>query len=362
MTHLVVIGGFLGAGKTSAILSMAKHLLSIGQRVGIVTNDQGSDLVDTAFLAKEGLPVLEVNGGCFCCNFDEFSAKVAELAETQMPDVVLAEPVGSCTDLVATIFKPLQHHETKKFALRPLSILVDPKRLAKVMAEDEDRLFPDEINYLFKKQLEEADLLILNKTDLLTAEERVTMVQQLRSLVPTAEVLEVSVKNQTGIANWAEKTAAQAPSLRTIPDLDYDVYANAEASLGWLNSSLLIRFEQKTDINHFCMSFMHRISEAIKDEKGEIAHMKVYAMDEEDWLKVSQVSIQAKPEFNRVMENDKETVNMVINIRARISPEKLKSIVTSALEKQLHESKGLAEGLQTSCFAPARPNPTHRMV
>ncbi|MBZ9686026.1 CobW-like GTP-binding protein [Clostridium estertheticum] len=50
--ELIVVGGFLGAGKTTSILSIAKYLISSGKKVGIVTNDQGSELVDTNFSRK----------------------------------------------------------------------------------------------------------------------------------------------------------------------------------------------------------------------------------------------------------------------------------------------------------------------
>ena len=149
--RLIVVGGFLGAGKTTCILKLSKRLINEGKKIGIVTNDQGSSLVDTNFLASEGLDVLEVTGGCFCCNFDEFAMKVERLAEEGLPDVILAEPVGSCTDLVATIFKPLQFDNARKFDLSPLSVVVDPKRVKKLMMDKGRSLFPDEINYLFHK-------------------------------------------------------------------------------------------------------------------------------------------------------------------------------------------------------------------
>ena len=43
-----MIGGFLGAGKTTAVSALAQHLTAAGLRVGLITNDQGSELVDTA--------------------------------------------------------------------------------------------------------------------------------------------------------------------------------------------------------------------------------------------------------------------------------------------------------------------------
>lgn len=79
----------------------------MGQNVAIVTNDQASDLVDTLLLRAEGFQVGEVAGSCFCC-FNALTSTVESLSLDQRPDVVLAEPVGSCTDLVATVIRPLE--------------------------------------------------------------------------------------------------------------------------------------------------------------------------------------------------------------------------------------------------------------
>src|ERR1700682_5867932 len=101
--RFALIGGFLGAGKTTAMARLARFYTSRGQRVGLVTNDQARDLVDTNSLRSQGFPVEEVAGACFCCRFDDLVIKVGALETAQHPDVILAEPVGSCTDLVATV-------------------------------------------------------------------------------------------------------------------------------------------------------------------------------------------------------------------------------------------------------------------
>lgn len=147
---LAVIGGFLGAGKTTVILGLAKKLIEQGKKVGIVTNDQGSNLVDTNFLKAGGFPVLEVAGGCFCCNFGEFTEKVNTLARTELPDIILAEPVGSCTDLVATIFRPFQLKRANEFSLSPLCVIVDPKRVKRLMLGEKNK-FPEPDKLSFRK-------------------------------------------------------------------------------------------------------------------------------------------------------------------------------------------------------------------
>lgn len=93
----------------------------MGKKVVIITNDQGDALVDAELLRSYGWPVLEVTGSCFCCNFPSFIAKLKSLIETEEPDVIIAEPGRSCTDLVATIFKPLRELYGTVVEIKPFS-------------------------------------------------------------------------------------------------------------------------------------------------------------------------------------------------------------------------------------------------
>jgi len=97
--HLHIVGGFLGSGKTTAIIGAAKLLMAQGKRVGVVTNDQGKYLVDTAFFTRADVPTVEVTGGCFCCHYDDLDARLAQLQQMAQPDVIFAESVGSCADI-----------------------------------------------------------------------------------------------------------------------------------------------------------------------------------------------------------------------------------------------------------------------
>src|SRR5688500_18407400 len=94
----VMIGGFLGAGKTTAVLALAETLTESGRRVGLITNDQSVGLVDTALAEASGFPVEEITGGCFCCRFTSLTEAADRLQESSAPNVFIAEPVGSCTD------------------------------------------------------------------------------------------------------------------------------------------------------------------------------------------------------------------------------------------------------------------------
>ncbi|MCX6236869.1 MAG: hypothetical protein NTY07_04800 [Bacteroidia bacterium] len=69
-TRLILVGGFLGAGKTTLLWEAARKIMADGQRIGLITNDQAPDLVDTAILSHNEVKVAEVSGSCFCCNFN----------------------------------------------------------------------------------------------------------------------------------------------------------------------------------------------------------------------------------------------------------------------------------------------------
>jgi G3E family GTPase len=92
-------------------------LLQEGVRVGIVTNDQGKYLVDTAFFRALNLPAVEVTGGCFCCNYDDLDARLTQLEAAHQADVIFAESVGSCADVVATVLKLLLQLSAKPASL-----------------------------------------------------------------------------------------------------------------------------------------------------------------------------------------------------------------------------------------------------
>ena len=129
---LIFAGGFLGSGKTTALAALAKRLIERGMRVGFITNDQSENLVDTIvvkqMLTDLGVPVEEVVKGCFCCKFDELIEHVEKIL-THDPDVLMGEPVGSCTDFVAAVANPIKIQYRDAFRFAPFSIMVDPDRV-----------------------------------------------------------------------------------------------------------------------------------------------------------------------------------------------------------------------------------------
>src|SRR5438477_2605092 len=168
--RFIMIGGFLGAGKTTTISRLAHFYINQGRRVGLVTNDQAQDLVDTNSLRAQGFPVEEVAGACFCCRFDDLVGQVGRLEQNERPDVILAEPVGSCTDLVATVVQPLRDLYGTRFEVAPYPVLFKPSHGLKILRNEAGAGFSPKAAYIFRKQLEEADAIVINRIDELSLE------------------------------------------------------------------------------------------------------------------------------------------------------------------------------------------------
>src|ERR1700735_2543110 len=143
---IVIVGGFLGAGKTSLILAAARLLEGRGMRCAVILNDQGDELVDTHHAEAQGMMAREVTGGGFCCRLSGLIDVIDELRMRSL-DVIFAEPGGSCTDISATVFGPLRE-DFDHYRVAPFTVLADPARAAALLSEDAD----SDMAFLFRKQ------------------------------------------------------------------------------------------------------------------------------------------------------------------------------------------------------------------
>lgn len=358
--QLIVVGGFLGAGKTTSILAMAKRLKESGKKVAIVTNDQSSNLVDSAYIKEQGFPVLEVTSGCFCCHFDDFIDRLNQISKECYPDVILAEPVGSCTDLISTIMKPIKRNYTSRFSLSPLSVVVDPVRLDHLTSA-EGSGFKKEVSYLFLKQIEEADIIVLNKIDRLTDSQMEYYISYLKKTFPNSQIAYVSSIKEIGIEEWLAKTSDFPSFDKSSLNIVYNTYAAAEAALGWLNTSAILNAQTSFNANRFISEFAAVIQNNLKEHKMEIAHLKLCIASRTDFAKLSCVSIYDNPSVDREMAGEIKDGSLIVNIRADCTPDYLQNLVETEFKELADLHHVTISKLNTACFSPSYPNPIHRM-
>lgn len=276
--NLLVIGGFLGAGKTTFSTNLVTMLWDMGVEAALITNDQSDGLVDTEIATAGGISVKEIAGGCFCCRCHEFALALDEIVALGQSDLIIAEAVGSCTDLVATVVEPLRVDLKKDYRVMPVTIVVDPLRAEAALlgAREGDAVLHDDVTYIFLKQMEEAQVIAVNKADTIPPERMWRILEAIEARYPEAHALAFSANDPAQVANlWAYLQSAE-PQHRAIQEIDYERYASGEAFLGWLNS------ECRLEVND-AVCTLDELSYAIGREiRGrqvtngvEIAHLKV---------------------------------------------------------------------------------------
>ncbi|HLH52466.1 MAG TPA: GTP-binding protein [Verrucomicrobiae bacterium] len=363
----IMIGGFLGAGKTTAVGKLAAHLQKSGLRVGLITNDQGRNLVDTAMLRSQGFATEEIPGGCFCCRFNSLVEAAQKLTAETRPDVFVAEPVGSCTDLVATVTYPLRRLYGEDFTVAPVSVLVDPVRALRVFGLEQGGNFTDKVIYIYLKQLEEADIVVISKADLVSPERIELLRGALGQKFPNKKIQVVSSRNGANLDQWFDQITRDEQRGGMAMDVDYEVYADGEALLGWLNCTVEVSRTGGFDSEKFLQKLAGEIQARLKANDAEVAHLKMTLSPDGNVLGeiavVNLVRNDFVPELSMKLEIPVESGQLIINLRAEAAPDILAGVMRQALEATEKSIPGLKASLDhLEHFRPGKPSPTHRFT
>lgn len=341
---LVPLGGFLGAGKTRLILAASRVLQGQGMKAAAILNDQGGELVDTRYVQQSGIAAGQVSGGCFCCRFSDLIT-AAEALRSYAPHVIFAEAVGSCTDISATTLQPLKLYYSDEFQLAPYSVLVDPVQAEALSAPNAD---PD-LSFLFRSQIEEADLVCFSKADLHSTFPE----------LPAADLRYLSPLSGEGVAAWLDEIlSGRLPVGDKLLEIDYERYARAEASLAWLNCRATITLDEPLSPAMLLGPFLDGLDATLTQRKLRIAHLKAMVDSPAGYVKASLVRNGEEPFVEGKLDaSPAEKHELLLNVRATGEPTALHHVV----EAELAALPGMLELHRLECFSPAAPKPQHRL-
>lgn len=371
MTKLILVGGFLGAGKTTLLLAAGRALRNRGLRVGLVTNDQSQELVDTALAQRARLPVVEVAGGCFCCRLPDLLSSLQTLQQTVAPDVILAEPVGSCTDIMATVMRPLAARPDLGFDIAPFTVLADPLRLAQ----------PDQgaADYIYRKQLEEAELIGLTKLDAVDPQLARATLHRLRQRFGPGRVLPLAAATGEGVEHWLNTVLPRTSELAQRLDIDYATYAAAEAALGWLNARGVVESSTPFSAQNFLAYLLKLLDAGLRAAQAEIAHVKAQVSAEDAVYKAGITQSGGPITWDQPLfahgGRDERTgsredgdagkvlrLEFILNARVETSPEVLEEIVRATVAELAPEPHFTYAFTDFTCISPGAPQPTERIA
>jgi G3E family GTPase len=356
--ELHLVNGFLGSGKTTAIITATKSLIQKGQTVGIVTNDKGQFQVDTAFFQLSHIPTRQVTGGCFRCSFSEFEEKIIELQDTTSPDIIFAESVGSCVDLVNTIFSPIQQNHLLNVEKTTYSVFADI-RLFRRWIYQEPLPFSENVAYLFSKQIEESKLLVLNKLDLFQSDKQNVVLAMARERFPEKIILLQNSLDHSGLLPWLDALEDQLALLnRPGFVVDYPKYKRGESEMAWLDQKFTIESLTPATIKPALIELIRLLLNSLQKEDAFVGHLKLMISFPEKGTKLSFTTADflEKPFPSDWIESVPEvsicSLSVTLNARVAIVAAKFSEIVKNAVNQAALSSRIYIRSEEGSSYNP----------
>lgn len=196
--RLILLSGFLGAGKATTIARLAEAYRRQKLNVGIIANGQAADSAHGPSPGAGRIDAGQAAGWSFVSDFDDFANVLGQLEPHQRPDVVLANLGCPCVDIVATVVRPLRQEYQDEFALAPSGVVLKPSHVRKVLGDEPYAGRSPEAARIFKDQLARADILLLNRIDELPPEDVDELAALIGTACPGVPLVRVSAKTGAG--------------------------------------------------------------------------------------------------------------------------------------------------------------------
>ena len=348
LLEIIVVGGFLGSGKTTAVIQIGKHFASQKKRVGIIVNEVGEIGIDGDFISQYGLETKEITAGCICCSLKvSLRATMVMMIQGMKPDILIIESTGlaypgAIRDEIMLMNLPSEYEMT------PLLTLFDGSRFKQILKE---------IRKFAANQLAQAEVIAISKSDLVDPSLLPVIKEAVHQINPKAEIVTLSSKNQDSIDQLLrilERQSDTTPPQKIGADGSLlmaggkAVDSVAESGVGTFSTEYLfenIPFFSSPDsvFEESVRDMMSRIRTNVLAQSPEfLGHIKLFFEVRDTLFKISLTTSNEMPIFDMVKAPEAESQTPTLKILSAVtgiqSPN-LKKLIQETIEGFLEEKK-----------------------
>lgn len=337
-TKYMVVSGFLGAGKTTAMIALSRDIKRRGLgSPAVLANDLGAgNIVDAEFCAAAGVMTLPISGGCICYQHDNLVGKMRQL-ERAGADVIFSDIPGCGIGAMDHVYLSLD--EEDEFELMPFMCIVDPERMRMVMPEQAGLNLPEEMRFLLDAQMAEADLIVLNKIDTVSEEDVNEIVSFIKSIYPKTPVMTMSAMKGYGVSDVADYLLSnRSDAVHREIGYGSEEFIAAEEKMSWFNTRVYLqhREEEDIDFNQVITDIFEGIRDGLKRNNSNVPHLKMFAADSDeeltDFFKASMIGVDYDIVYDKKLDRQYTTLSLIINARCAADPVMMTEIVDDAVD------------------------------
>jgi hypothetical protein len=238
--------------------------------------------------------------------------------------------------------------------------LFKPSHGLRILRNEASAGFSPKAAYIFRKQLEEADAVAINRIDELSPAEVDELARLVAAEYPGTPVLRLSARTGQGFEALTELLDQEGGFGRKILDIDYDTYAEGEAEMGWLNSSVHVSAAAPFALDDLLLDVVERLRQALIQQQAEVAHLKVIGLGEACFGVANLVSSDTPAELSLPSRSRVTEADVIVNARVAIDPTELDQFVRQAVAAACQCQGARADFRKAQSLRPGRPVPTHR--
>lgn len=356
-TRMLILGGYLGAGKTTLAINIARCLKERRDKTAsIIMNDQGDVLVDTEYAKNAGFDTRDIMGGCFCTNFDKFVSSARTLVTAGSPDVIIAEPIGTSTNLMSSVVAPMRSLHPDEFSIAPFTVVVDCVRALDILSEKKERTVTT-VDIIPSHQIREAEMIILTKADLVSEDTVAEIKKAIDNILPGIRMIETSsadLRNMDSILDFilSDELSTKAPSGEKNPGFAFE-----KAKLGWYSGTFTAIPTGDVDMYSLETDAMKAVAQEY--DTDSIVHVKIMLESKDAAAKMSLVQDHMQVDGLYGSRYMKTPGQMVLNARVVSPPKKLEDTMRRIAEMIAEKYPIKLEKTGEKCFMPKPESPSH---